>query len=156
MHLPDEIAQRFAGIYFGQNWTNTNIEAQLKETSWQEAVKCVETCNTILALTYHMDYYVQAISRVLRGHALDAHDRYSFDHPAIQHQQEWQDLCKQVLANARQLEVRIRELPADRLQQPFTDPRYGTYYHNLLGVTEHCSYHLGQIVLLRKLLAARL
>ena len=32
--------------------------------------------------------------------------------------------------------------------------KYGTYYRNFHGLIEHAHYHLGQIVLIKKLVAA--
>jgi len=43
-------------------------------------------------------------------------------------------------------------LPESRLQETFADEKYGNYYRNLHGLIEHTHYHLGQIVLIKKLL----
>ncbi|MGN6163930.1 MAG: hypothetical protein ACTHOF_05245 [Flavisolibacter sp.] len=39
-----------------------------------------------------------------------------------------------------------------KLDEIFVDEKYGTYYRNLQGIIEHTHYHLGQIVLIKKLL----
>ena len=54
------------------------------------------------------------------------------------------------------LEFRVFEL-TDRpghfvLWETFADEKYGHYYRNLHGIIEHTHYHLGQIVLIKKLL----
>jgi hypothetical protein len=46
----------------------------------------------------------------------------------------------------------IERLPESRLGETFADEKYGNYYRNIQGVIEHTHYHLGQIVLLKKLL----
>jgi hypothetical protein len=46
----------------------------------------------------------------------------------------------------------IEQLPEQRLWDDFSDQRYGNYYRNILGIIEHGHYHLGQIVLIRKLI----
>jgi hypothetical protein len=46
----------------------------------------------------------------------------------------------------------LEAMPDAQLMEPFTDARYGNWIRNILGITEHLHYHLGQIVLLRKLL----
>jgi len=47
----------------------------------------------------------------------------------------------------------IEQLPDSKLRAQFTDEKYGTYYRNLQGIIEHTHYHLGQIVIIKKILA---
>ena len=46
----------------------------------------------------------------------------------------------------------VEQMPEDKLKQVFIDYKYGTYQRNIDGMIEHCYYHLGQIVLIKKLL----
>ncbi|MDQ1090003.1 hypothetical protein QE390_004607 [Siphonobacter sp. SORGH_AS 1065] len=43
-------------------------------------------------------------------------------------------------------------MPEEAWQKTFVDEKYGTYYRNLHGMIEHTHYHLGQIVLIKKIL----
>lgn len=47
----------------------------------------------------------------------------------------------------------IEQLPESQLWETFADEKYGNYYRNLHGAIEYAHYHLGQIVLVKKLLA---
>ena len=55
-------------------------------------------------------------------------------------------------SDAETLANLIEQLPESRLWEDFSDNKYGNYYRNLHGIIEHCHYHLGQIVLIKKLL----
>jgi len=46
----------------------------------------------------------------------------------------------------------IEQLPETKLGETFSDEKYGTYYRNLHGIIEHNHYHVGQIVIIKKLL----
>jgi hypothetical protein len=46
----------------------------------------------------------------------------------------------------------VEHLPESKLNEIFSQEKYGTYYRNLHGVIEHTHYHLGQIILIKKLL----
>lgn len=46
----------------------------------------------------------------------------------------------------------LETLDEAKLFEDFADPKYGNYYRNLLGIIERTHYHLGQIVLIKKLL----
>ena len=43
-------------------------------------------------------------------------------------------------------------MPEKKLWEPFGDGKYGDYFRNIQGVIEHAHYHLGQIVLVKKLI----
>lgn len=38
-----------------------------------------------------------------------------------------------------------------KLDEPFVDEKYGSYLRNIEGVIEHSYYHLGQVVLVKKM-----
>lgn len=152
MNLPQQIAKHFREIHFGGNWTASNLKEHLADVTWQQATTKVYSFNTIVALVYHMNYYVSAIMKVLQGNPLDAHDKFSFDHPPVGSQKDWENLLQKTWADAEDFAVLVEQLPESKLWETFTDEKYGTYYRNLHGVIEHAHYHLGQIVLLKKLL----
>jgi hypothetical protein len=43
-------------------------------------------------------------------------------------------------------------MPDAKLTEYFSEEKYGNWYRNLHGIIEHAHYHLGQIVLLKKLI----
>jgi hypothetical protein len=48
--------------------------------------------------------------------------------------------------------LKLRE---DQLWETFVKTEYGSHYECLHGVIEHCYYHLGQIAMLKTMLANR-
>ncbi|MBK8922510.1 MAG: hypothetical protein IPM81_13560 [Saprospirales bacterium] len=68
--------------------TSSNLKEHLENLSWQQATRQVPGFNTIATLVYHTHYYVSAVLNVLQGAPLDAKDKYSFDHPPIQSQED--------------------------------------------------------------------
>ncbi len=152
MALTQQIAKQFRDVYFGGNWTAVNLKDTLSGITWQQATEKVYGLNSIAALVFHINYYVSPVVKVLQGGQLDASDKFSFDLPAINSDEDWQQLLGKLFAEAEQLAIQIEELDEARLFLDFSDRKYGTYYRNLHGIIEHTHYHLGQIVLLRKIL----
>jgi hypothetical protein len=152
MNLSAQIAKLIRAVYFGGNWCDVNLKDTLKDVSWQQAASKVYSCNTIAVLVYHMNYYVNAVTKVLEGTTLDAHDKYSFDCPAVQSQDEWENLLDKFWIDAEKYACLVEQLPDSKLLETFTDEKYGNYYRNIQGVNEHLHYHLGQIVFLKKIL----
>lgn len=112
----------------------------------------VNSFNTIAKLVFHMNYYISAVTKVLQGEPLSSSDKYCFDCPPINSQQDWENLVNKTWTDAENFAVLIEQLPESKLWETFTDEKYGNYYRNLHGIIEHCHYHLGQIVLLKKML----
>ena len=46
----------------------------------------------------------------------------------------------------------MEQLPEDQIRAPFIEAKYGDNYRNFISMIEHGYYHLGQIVLLKKLI----
>ncbi len=152
MNLTEQIAKHLREIYFGGNWTSSNLKDNLADVTWQQASTEVYSFNTIATLVYHINYYVSAVLKVLQGEPLDASDKYSFDHPAILSQEDREKLLDKTWTDAESFASLIEQLPERKLWENLSDDKYGNFYRNIHGIIEHAHYHLGQIVLIKKIL----
>lgn len=153
MTFAQQIAKHLRDVYFGGNWTSVNLKDTLTGVTMQQATTQVDSLNTIVKLVYHINYYINAVSKVLQGEPLNAKDKFSFDHPAINSEDDWQNLLNKTWTDAENFAALIGQLPDSKLEETFIDEKYGTYYRNLQGIIEHTHYHLGQIVLIKKMLS---
>lgn len=153
MNLTTHIAKHIRDVHFGGNWTASNLKENLEHVDWKQATAQVHSFNTIATLVYHMNYFIRAILKVLKGGPLDSKDVYSFDHPPIHTEEDWKKLKDESFHDAEEFAALIEQFPESKLFEPFVDPKYGSYYRNIHGIIEHCHYHLGQIVLIKKLLS---
>ena len=151
MNFTSQIARHLREVYFGGNWTSVDLKEVLKDVTWQQATTKIYSLNTIAALVYHINYFVSAVSKVLQGGQLTASDKYSFDLPPIRSNEDWEKLLTKTWDDAETFAVLIELLPDSKLEETFCDEKYGSYYKNLHGIIEHTHYHLGQIVLIKKL-----
>lgn len=150
MSLTAQIAKHLREVHFGGNWTSVNMKDSLQGVTWQQATTKVLSFNSIAALVFHMNYYVDANLKVLEGKPLDAKDIYSFDHPPIHSKEDWELLLNKTWFDAEKFASSIEKLPEEKLWEDFWEGKYGNYYRNFLGVIEHTHYHLGQISLIKK------
>lgn len=155
MSITQQIAKNLRDVYFGGNWTSVNLKDQLSDVNWKMATTVFPGMNTIAVLTYHACYFVTVLLGVLRGEGLQGKDAYSFELPPLHSTQDWEQLLENCWTNAELVAKLIEQLPDEQLEAQFFDEKYGTYFRNLAGVIEHLHYHLGQIVLLKKLLVER-
>ncbi len=152
MNLTGQIAKQFRDVHFGGNWTASNLKENLADVTWQQATTKVYSLNTIATLVYHMGYYVNAVQKVLQGEPLNSSDKYSFDHPPILSQEDWEKLLDKTWTDAETFANSIEHFPENKLWEIFVDIKYGNYYRNIQGIIEHIHYHLGQIVLIKKII----
>jgi len=154
MSLPALIAKQFRDVYFGGNWTAVDLKQTLEGVTWEQATTKVYSFNTIAVLVYHMNYYVENVTKVLNGEPLNAKDEYSFHLSPIQSQEDWENLVNGLFMDAENLARLIEQFPENKLEEIFVNEKYGTCYRNFTGIIEHNHYHLGQVVLIKKILAA--
>lgn len=152
MTLTQQIAKHVRDVNFGGNWTAVSLKDALTGVTWEQAVKKVDSLNTIAALVFHINYYVNPILRVLEGNPINAHDKFSFDVAPINSAEDWNALITKSQTEAEQLAKAIEQFDENKLFETFVNEKYGNYLRNFLGVIEHTHYHLGQIVLIKKML----
>ncbi len=152
MSLTKQIAEHFREIHFGGNFTSSNLKDHLSDVTWQQATTKAYSFNTIATLVYHINYYVSAVLKVLQEKPLNASDKYSFGHPPILSQEDWENFLNKTWTDAENFASLIELLPESKLWETFSDEKYGNYYRNIHGIIEHAHYHLGQIVLIKKIL----
>lgn len=147
-----ELATRFKEVILDGRWiANTNFKDQLSDVSWEQAIIKVGNLNTIAMLTFHIHYYIAGVLKVLNGGTLDIKDKFSFDIAPITSQHDWEQLCNQLWHDTERFADALEKLSDSQLNAVFVDEKYDTYQRNIDGLIEHSYYHLGQIVLIKKL-----
>ena len=153
MKKSDFIANRLREIFLNGYWiANTNYRDQLENINWKQAIHQVGDLNTIAALTYHINYYLAGILTVFNGGVLEIKDQYSFDLPPIHSEADWNKLASELFDNASVFAIAVEKMPEEKFDEVFVNEKYGTYQRNIEAVIEHSYYHLGQLVLIKKLI----
>jgi len=151
MSLTQQTAKHLRDVFFGGNWTTSNVKDTLSDLSWEEALTPIDDFNTIAVLTFHISYYLDAIIDVSEGRPLSLKDELSFDCPQISSEDEWINLQNSIWERVETAASYIEKLNDQQLNDHFFDQKYGTYYRNMHGLIEHTHYHLGQIVILKRM-----
>jgi uncharacterized damage-inducible protein DinB len=152
MNVTEQMGKHMRAVYLGGNWTDVHLKKVLADVTWQEATTQVDSCNTIATLVFHMNYFIHVVIKVLEGGPLEGNDKLSFDHPPINSSEDWEQFLEQSWEAVDTFANLIAKMPEDTLWENIGDEKYGNFYFNLHGIIEHTHYHLGQIVLVKKLL----
>lgn len=147
------IANRFREVILNGTWVaNTNFKRQLDGMDWKIATTKVGELNTIAILAQHIHYYINGVKNVFKGGNLEIRDKYSFDFPPMQAQEDWDNFLTRFWNDSEEFAALIEQMPDEKLDEVFIDEKYGTYRRNIDGMIEHSYYHLGQISLLKKMI----
>ncbi|MEL6250905.1 MAG: DUF1572 domain-containing protein [Bacteroidota bacterium] len=154
MSTTNPIAKRFREVIFdGKFVAYTNYKDQLSQVKLAEATQKVGSLNTIAALTYHINYYVAGVLNVFEGGGLEIRDKFSFDLPTLKSEDDWEKLKNDLFSNADKFAAHLDTFTEEKYKEGFVDKKYGTYRRNIDGMIEHCYYHLGQVSIIRKMIA---
>jgi len=148
-----QIANRFREVILNGTWiSNTNFKDQLVNSDWQIATKKVDSLNTIADLAQHIHYYISGILNVFNGGTLDIKDQFSFNFPPIESQEQWNLFLNRYWNDTEEFALKLESMSDEKLNSVFVDEKYGSYRRNIEAMIEHSYYHLGQIVLIKKML----
>jgi hypothetical protein len=151
MNIANEIARHIREIHSGVNWTQVNMKEVLSDIHYEEAIERPVSENSIAVLVYHMNFYLNIVHERLKGGGLVFNHEDSFIISSIQSEDDWQKLIGKTFADAENFAQRIERFPEGKLFDEIS-AETGSYYKNMHGVAEHNHYHLGQIVLLKKII----
>ena len=147
------LADRLREVLLDGYWiANTNYKKQIQSVTWEEATQKIGTLNTIAALTFHINYYLDGLLNAFEKGKLEISDKYSFDYPPIQTASDWNQMVTEFLNNAEKFVTTVAQMDDALLDEPFIDEKYGTFLRNIEGVIEHSYYHLGQVSLINKMI----
>ena len=147
------LANRIREVLLNGYWiANTNYKQEIQNTTWQQAVHKIGSLNTIAALTYHINYYLAGLLFAFKYGKLEISDKYSFDLPTDFAETDWIQLITAFLNNAEKFASHVEQMDDSLFDKAFIHEKYGNYLRNIEGVIEHSYYHLGQIVLIKKMI----
>lgn len=153
MRKASTLANRFREIILNGTWVaNTNYKDQLANVDWRTATTQIACLNTIAVLAQHIHYYISGMNNVFGGGTLDIKDKFSFDFPPIASQTEWDAFLYKFWNDSEAFAQWVEQMEENKLDEHFVDEKYGNYFRNIDAMIEHSYYHLGQIVLIKKLL----
>jgi hypothetical protein len=153
MGSTSQLAKRFREVLLDGLWiANTNFKDQLSTVTFEQATTKVGSLNTIAMLTFHIDYYIAGLINVFEGGDLKIRDKYSFDLPPIESQEQWKDLLNKLWTDSERFASLLEKISDSKMNEVFVDEKYGTYLRNIDGMIEHAYYHLGQITLIKKMI----
>lgn len=152
MKITHEIATHITDCFDGKNWTDINIANTLQDVNWQQAQQqTAASQNTIAALLHHIYYWNGVMMERIKGNNPEVPDANGFDVSELKNENDWNNLKEITHQSFIQLADAVKSFPEEKLSETYAAGK-SSYYKNFQGIVEHAHYHLGQIVILKKLI----
>ena len=135
----------------GNNWTGINTETALRGITAEQAVKRINANHLNIAeLTAHLTCWNKVIARRLNGENYQPGKEEDFPVIDLLSETEWEALKTAFMESFVILETTLCSKEDNILDVPIFEGGTSAY-RNLHGQISHLHYHLGQMVLLKKL-----
>lgn len=150
MKISTLVAKHIAEVVRG-NWTDIYLNDVIADITYQEAVMLpAGVSNSVAMLLYHLSFYNNIVMERLNGNNPAINEENGFD-IAVNDEEGWLLLKAACLVSFKKLAACVAALPDERLWEPVPSGN-DSFYKTLHGIAEHAHYHLGQIVLLKKII----
>jgi len=154
MKITALIAQHIKDVHEGNNWTEVNLAGTLKGVTVQEATTLTKASpNTIASLLHHITFWNRVMIQRMQGINVFVDEHNGYNVPVLQTDEDWIQLQIDNILSAHELAAAMVVFNESKLFTPLTEGGTSAY-KNFQGSVEHIHYHLGQIVMLKKLIKA--
>ncbi len=145
------ITKLFEDLYNGRPWIDVTIMDTLKNISAEQAAKKVTPeRNSIWQIVNHMIAWRENVLLRVQGNEVAAPNNNYFIALRNTTDTEWQKAIQR-FANSQDQWIRFLENFDEAQFENIYSSNKMTYYEHIHGIVQHDAYHLGQIVLLSKL-----
>ncbi|WP_348798881.1 DinB family protein [Flavobacterium adhaerens] len=147
------ILNLYQSIYNGNPWLEVTLVNTLKDITAEQAYrKTNPKLNTIWEIVNHLIQWRRNILRRMQGETITTPEHNYFV-PILDPSEAAWEQSLQSLAKTQELwNSYFEKLEDSDLEKIYTNNGH-SYYEHIHGIIQHDIYHLGQIVILKKLLA---
>lgn len=147
------ITSLFEKLYNGKPWLDINMVSTLKSIHAKQAQKRVlKNCNTIWEITAHVIAWRQNVLQRVNGEVITTPNHNYIEEVKDTSEAAWENTLRDLDVSQKQWVDFLKTSSDNSLKLIYT-PNNMTYYEHIHGIIQHDAYHLGQIMLLKKLLS---
>ncbi len=146
----ERIAKLFSDLYDGSPWLDVTIVNTLDDISASEAFNpAVPGLNTIWEIVNHMVSWREAVLERLSGNIVPSPDHNFFEPVTDPSGEAWEATLAR-LQQSQEAWIKFLSGFPDGEFDTIYPPNGMHYYEHIHGIIQHDAYHLGQLVILAK------
>lgn len=145
------ISNLYQSIYNGNPWLEVNLTDTLDEvTAAQAYTKVNPNLNTIWEIVNHLIQWRRNILKRLQGEVITTPDHNYFVPVLDSSEAAWEQSLQSLAKSQESWNDFFIDFNDEDLQKIYAANNH-TFYEHIHGIIQHDVYHLGQIVILKKL-----
>ncbi|OXA93092.1 DinB family protein [Flavobacterium hercynium] len=145
------ISNLYQSIYNGNPWLEVNLTDTLDEvTAAQAYTKVNPNLNTIWEIVNHLIQWRRNILKRLQGEVITTPDHNYFVPVLDSSEAAWEQSLQSLAKSQESWNDFFTDFNDEDLQKIYAANNH-TFYEHIQGIIQHDVYHLGQIVILKKL-----
>ncbi|RYY68008.1 MAG: DinB family protein [Chitinophagaceae bacterium] len=152
MNENNRLKKLLADHFDGEPWIEVQILASLQGLTARDAAKNIQGLNSIWQIVHHMRCWRETLLRRLQGEQIPSPDNNYFEAIPVVSEKHWMEALEK-LTRSQQALLHYLSTDIDMDEKP--PGSVYSRYELLQGVLQHDAYHLGQVILIRKLLLNR-
>lgn len=150
------MASLFEKLYNGSPWIDVNLYDTLSPLSAAQAAdRVVPQLNTIWEIVNHLISWRENVLQRIQGKVISTPDHNYFKPVSNTSSVAWKKTLAQLAASQDKWLQLLQTYPKADLEKIYPNNQMN-YYEHIQGILQHDAYHLGQIVLLAKLVKQKL
>jgi uncharacterized damage-inducible protein DinB len=139
----------------GEAWHGPSVLELLAGVSAEQAASHpIAGAHSIWELVLHLSTDYDLVLRRMAGDGRPITTGEGWPACPAPTEENWRHTVQDLESSNRKLRQAVLDFPAERLDEPLVSEVSYTAYTQFIGVTQHHSYHAGQIALLKRALAA--
>jgi uncharacterized damage-inducible protein DinB len=151
MNETERLLSLFEKLYDGSPWIDVNLVSTLEALDAARAGKRpLSNANTIWEIVNHLIHWRMNVLARVQGQVIQTPENNYFEPVADTSDQAWVGTLHRLEDSQKQWTEFLESLEAEALDDLYPANQM-TYYEHMQGIIQHDAYHLGQIVLLSKL-----
>lgn len=136
----------------GEPWIDVNIASALKNVSASEAAEKTQGLNSIWQIVNHMISWRLALLARLKDKPVNVPDNNFIEEVKDTSDKAWAETIKKFESSQQDILSFLESSGDSMLEKVSTTSGY-SYYELTISIMLHDTYHLGQIVLIKKILS---
>ena len=146
------ISNLYQSIYNGNPWLEVTLADTLKQVSAEQAHKKINpNLNTIWEIVNHLIQWRKNILRRVQGETIITPDHNYFVPVIDPSELAWEQSLQTLAKSQESWNTFFEDFDDSDLAKVYPANNH-TFYEHIHGIIQHDVYHLGQIVILKKLL----
>jgi uncharacterized damage-inducible protein DinB len=148
----ERITNLFKKLYNGDPWIDINIVSVLYSfTAAQASKRVLPNCNSIWEITNHMIEWRLNVLERLQGTTIKTPSNNYFKDIHDTSNEAWKKTLQKLETTQEKWLNFLKNIKPEDFEKLYQNNKM-TYYEHIHGIIQHDSYHLGQILLLSKIL----